>query len=171
MPITDLIPWKKKDPEREEEEGALQVRQDPYLTFQQQTNRMLDEFFQRSGLEPFSAFREGWDVFSPRVDVVETDKEIKISVELPGLEEKDIDVGLSQNVLTISGEKRQEKEEKGHNYLRAERSYGSFRRSIPLPAEVDAGKTDAVFRKGVLTVTLPKTVKEQARKRITIKAQ
>jgi len=171
MPITDLIPWKKKDPDREEAGGELQVHQDPFMTFQQQTNRMFDEFFQGSGLETFDAFREGWDAFSPRVDVVETDKEIKISVELPGLEEKDIDVGLSQNVLTISGEKRQEKEEKGHNYLRAERSYGSFRRSIPLSCPVDADKTDAVFRKGVLTVTLPKMAKVQDRKRIAIKAQ
>jgi HSP20 family protein len=105
------------------------------------------------------------------VDVVETDKEIQVAVELPGLEEKEIDVSLSPTTLTISGEKRQEKEEKGHNYVRAERSYGSFKRSIPLPSEVDASKADAVFQKGVLTVTLPKAVKAEARKRIAIKAQ
>jgi HSP20 family protein len=171
MPITDLIPWKKREPEREEREGALQVRPDPFTTFQQQMNRMFDNFFQGSGLEPFGAFGEGWDAFSPQVDVVETDKEIRISAELPGLEEKDIDVGVSRNVLTISGEKRQEKEEKGHSYLRTERSYGSFKRSIPLPSEVDASKTDAVFRNGVLTVSLPRTVKAQARKRIAIKTK
>jgi HSP20 family protein len=171
MPITDLIPWQKRDAEREEEGGAIQKPEDPFLTFEQRMNRMFDEFFQASGLEPVGAFREGWDAFSPRVDVVETDKEIKVSVELPGLEEKDIEVGLSQNVLTISGEKRQVKEEKGQNYLRAERSYGSFKRSIPLSCPVDAGKTEARFRKGVLTVTLPKAKREQARKRITIKAQ
>jgi HSP20 family protein len=122
-------------------------------------------------LAPFGAFREEWDVFNPRVDVVETDKEINLSVELPGLEEKDIDVRLSQNVLTISGQKRQVKEEKGHNYLHAERSYGSFRRSIPLSCKVDANKTDAVFHNGVLTVTLPKVEKVEARKKIAIKAQ
>jgi len=133
-------------------------------------NQMFDDFFRGSGLEPFGAFHAGWDTFSPCVDVVETNKEIKVSVELPGLEEKDIDVGLSKNVLTISGEKRPEKEEKGLNYLRAERSYGSFRRSIPLSGKVDASKADAVFKKGVLTVTLPKLVKAPARKRITIKA-
>ena len=132
---------------------------------------MFDDFFRGSGLEPFGSFRGGWDTFSPRVDVVETDKEVKISAELPGLEEKDIDLGLSQNVLTVSGQKQEEKEEKTHHYLRAERSYGSFRRSIPLPSAVDANKADAVFRNGVLTVTLPRTVKKQARKKITIKAQ
>jgi HSP20 family protein len=170
MPITDLIPWKKEDPDRAEEARALQRPEDPLLTFEQEMNRLFDDFFQDTGLAPSSALNEGWDLFSPRVDVVETDKEIKVIVELPGLEREEIDVGLSQNVLTISGEKRQEKEEKGHSYLRAERSYGSFKRSIPLPCQVDAGKTDALFRKGVLTITLPKLVKEKARRRITIKA-
>jgi HSP20 family protein len=171
MPITDMIPWKRKEPEQEQEERGLQVRQDPYLTFQQQMNRMFDDFFRDWGLEPSPAFGGGWEAFSPSVDVVETDKAIKVDVELPGLEEKDIDVSISRDVLTISGEKRQEKEEKKHNYVRTERSYGSFKRSIPLPGEVDAGKADAVFRKGVLTVTLPKAVKAQAQKKITIKAQ
>ena len=99
MAITDLIPWKKVESDRDEEERALQKRAGPLSTLEQQMNRMFDEFFRGSGLEPFGAF-------SPRVDVVETDKEIEISAELPGLEEEDIDVGLSQNVLTISGEKR-----------------------------------------------------------------
>ena len=171
MAITDLIPWKKAESDRDEEERALQRREEPLSTLEQQMDRMFDDFFRGSGLEPFGAFREGWDTFSPRVDVVETDKEIEISAELPGLEERDIEVGLSQHVLTISGEKREEKEEKGHNYLRTERSYGSFTRSIPLPSEVDVNKADDVFRNGVLTVTLPRTVKKQARKRIAIKAQ
>jgi HSP20 family protein len=171
MPITDLIPWKRREPDREEGGDELQVRQEPFLSFQEQMNRMFDDFFRGSGLEPLGAFREGWDAFSPRVEVVQTDQEIGVSAELPGLEEKDIHVGLSQNVLTISGEKTQEKETKGRNYLRAERSYGSFRRSIPLPGEVDASKADAVFRNGVLTITLPRKVKEQARKRIAIKAK
>jgi HSP20 family protein len=170
MPITDLIPWKKTEPDRAEEERALRTAEDRFLTFEQQMNRVFDDFFRGTGPEPFGAIRGGWDAFSPRVDMVETDKEIKVSVELPGLEQDEIEVGVSQNTLTISGEKRQEKEEKGHNYLRTERSYGSFERSIPLPCQVDAGKTDAVFRKGVLTISLPKAVKEKARQRIAIKA-
>ena len=171
MAITDLIPWKKRELEREDAERALAVTQDPFLTFQQSMNRLFDEFFAGTGLEPFGFSQEAWDAFSPRLDVTETDKEVTVSVELPGLEEKDVDVRLSQNVLTISGQKSREKEEKGHNFLRTERSYGSFKRSIPLPSPVDAGKVDAVFHKGVLTVTLPKVVKEESRKRIAVKPQ
>jgi HSP20 family protein len=94
-----------------------------------------------------------------------------VSAELPGMDDEDIEVSLSRDVLTISGEKKQEKEEKGRDYYRAERSYGSFRRSIPLPAEVNADKVDAVFSKGVLTITLPKTAKAEGRKRIIVKAE
>jgi len=102
------------------------------------------------------------------VDVVETDKEIRVTVELPGLDEKDINVSLARDVLTISGEKKQAKKERRGNYYRAERSYGSFRRSIQLPTQVQADKVDAVFRKGVLSITLPKTEAAQKRKKIAI---
>ena len=108
-------------------------------------------------------------MFSPRMDVSETDKEIVVSAELPGLADEDIDVSLSLGMLTISGEKKQEKEKKGRNYYHVERSYGSFQRSIPLPAEVDTNQVDAVFKKGVLTVTLPKTGAAQAGKKIAVK--
>jgi HSP20 family protein len=170
MAITDMIPWKRKESYREEGERTLAVRQDPFLTFQEQMNRVFDDFFRGSGLEGF-AFREAWDAFSPSVDIVETNKEIEVSVELPGLEEKDIDVSVSKNVLTISGEKRQEKEKRGHNYVHAERSYGSFRRSIPLAGRVDASRADALFRNGVLTVTLPRTSRAETRRRIEIRAK
>lgn len=169
MAITDLIPWKKKELEREDR--ALIVGQDPFLTFQQRMNRLFDDFFAGTGLELFGFSNEGDDLFHPRLDVTETDKDVKVSVELPGMEEKDVDVRLSQNVLTISGQKSRETEEKGHNYIRTERSYGSFQRSIPLHCPVDASRVDAVFRKGVLTVTLPKAIQEQARKRITVKTR
>lgn len=169
MPITDLIPWRKKEPVQQEEERAIQRAGDPVLAFQQEMNRLFDEFFGRSALEPFGAFREGWDAFSPRVDVAETDKEIVVSAELPGLDEKDIDVSLSNDQLVIRGVKKEEKEEQGRSYYRAERSYGSFVRSIPLPDEVEADQVNAAFTKGVLTVTLPKTGKAKTRKRIAIK--
>jgi HSP20 family protein len=138
-------------------------------SLQQDMNQLFDEFFRMSGLAPFRAFDEAWDAFSPRVDIVESAKEIKVSAELPGMEAKDIDVSLANDVLTISGEKRQEEEHKGKNYYRMERSYGSFQRSIPVPCEVDADKVDATFNKGVLTITLPKTADAQACKRISVK--
>lgn len=171
MAITDLIPWKKRQAHRRGGELALQVREDPFPTLQQQMNRMFDDFFKGSGFEPFDAFQEGWDAFTPHVDVTENDREIRVSVELPGLEEKDIDVRVSRDVLTISGKKNQEAEEKGRNYLRSERRYGSFGRSIRLPSGVDSGKVDARFRNGVLTVTLPRKSRAGDRRKIRIRAQ
>jgi HSP20 family protein len=126
MPITDLIPWKKKDPAQQEQERALERAADPLLAFRQEMNRLFDEFFGRSAFEPFGAFREGWDTFSPRVDVAETDKAIVVSAELPGLADEEIDLSLSNKELVIRGEKKAEKEVKGRSYDRAERSYGSF---------------------------------------------
>ncbi len=171
MAVTDLIPWKRKEPEGKEEEGALAVRQDPLLTLQQQMDQVFDEFFRGWGLEPFGTASEEWDLFSPRVDVAESAKEVMVSVELPGLDEEDIDVSLARDVLTIRGEKRREEEERDRNYYRAERSYGTFSRSVPLPAQVDATRVDAVFRKGVLNVTLPKAGTVKGRKRITVKSR
>ena len=170
MPITDLIPWKKKEPVQQESQDSPRDEEYPLLTFQQEVNRLFDDFFRGAALEPFGALDERWTLFSPRVDVVETDAEITVSAELPGLDDKDIEVSLSRGQLTISGEKRQEKEQRGRNYYRSERSFGSFRRSIPLPGEVLTDKVDAVFKNGVLTVTLPKK-RDKARKRITIKSR
>jgi HSP20 family protein len=165
MPISDLIPWKreKQVPVRREEEH-------PLWTFRREMDRLFDDFFGAWGGRSLAPFGEGWGAFSPQVDVTEADGEIKVSAELPGLDDEDIDVSLSNDVLTISGEKKEEKEQEGKDYYRMERSYGSFRRAIPLPAEVDADKVDAIFQKGVLTVTLPKT-DETKSKKVTVKTQ
>jgi HSP20 family protein len=130
-------------------------------------DRLLDDFFGETGLMLAS---EEWTAFSPRVDVAEDDKRVRVSAELPGLNAKDIDVNLSGDVLTISGEKKQEREERAENRYRMERSFGVFRRSIPLPCEVDADKAEAIFEKGVLTITLPKTGKAQERTSIVVKS-
>ena len=95
----------------------------------------------------------------PKMDVSETEKEFKVRAELPGMDEKDIDVSVSNEVLTIKGEKKAEKEDKKPNYYRMERSYGSFQRSIPLPSEVEKDKIKANFKKGVLNIVLPKSEK------------
>ncbi len=165
MAIKDLIPWKREEktvPVRREEER-------PTRTLQRDMNQLFDEFFKGFGIAPFRTFEGAWDAFSPRVDVAESDEQVQISVELPGMDEQDIDVSLSRDVLTISGEKKEEVEDRGKNYYRMERSYGSFRRSIPLPCEVEADKTEAAYKKGVLTVTLPKTADAKCRKRISVK--
>jgi HSP20 family protein len=100
----------------------------------------------------------------PRLDVSETEREIKVTAELPGMDEKDVNVTLEGDVLTLKGEKKAEAEEKGKNFHRVERTYGSFQRVITLPAEVDATKVTAGFKKGVLTVTLAKSPAAQTRK-------
>ena len=102
---------------------------------------------------------------------METDKGYEITAELPGLDEKNIDVKFADGILTIKGEKQEDKEEKKKDYYLHERSFGSFHRALQVPAGVDSDRIEATFRKGVLTVTLPKTVEAQkAEKKITVKA-
>ncbi len=132
----------------------------PFAAFQRDMNRLFDNFFGGFSLSPWESPERGIaQAFTPRVDVTETDREIKISAELPGMEEKDIEVSLTRDTLTIKGEKKGESEAKGRDYFRMERSYGSFTRSIPLPVEVDTSKAEATFKKGVLEINLPKTPK------------
>ena len=94
--------------------------------------------------------------FSPDMEVVETDNAIEVSTELPGIDEKDVEINISDNVLTIRGEKKFEKDEKKKSYRLVERSYGSFERSVALPRGVDASKIKAKMKKGVLKVEVPK---------------
>jgi HSP20 family protein len=155
MAIRDLIPWRRERlPVRREE-------QDPFLSLQQEWDRMLDEFFE--GQE--------WAGFAPSVDVVETDQEVKVTAELPGMEAEDVDVTVSHGTLTLKGEKKQEHQEEGEGYYRSERSYGAFQRSIPLPSTVDTEQAEAAFEKGVLTVTFAKTVTEKTRQKIAVKSK
>ena len=102
----------------------------------------------------------GWEKM-PAVDVVEKDKAYEISAELPGMDEKDIEVAVSNGILTVKGEKKETKEEKQKDYYVSERHYGSFARSFRVPEDVDASKITAKFEKGVLAVTLPKTAAAQ----------
>ena len=137
------------------------------MALRQDMDHMFDEFSRGSLPAPFD---KEWTAFDPRVDVVETDQEVKVTAELPGLDAQDVDLTLSHNVLTIKGEKKHEHEEQGENYYRAERSYGSFQRSITLPQNVETDRVEAAFDKGVLTVTLPKTAADETLK-IAVKSQ
>ena len=94
--------------------------------------------------------------FAPAADVYEDEHSITVKIEVPGIEEKDIDVRIENNTLTVQGERKIEKEEKEENYLRVERSYGSFARSFTLPNTVDASNVTADYEKGVLKITLAK---------------
>ena len=113
----------------------------------------------------FDRFLEGrWEEipglgeWTPNMDISETKDSLVAKVEVPGMDPKDIQISLQENLLTIKGEKRQEKEEKDEHYHRVERAYGVFTRSVRLPVAVDASKVTASFKNGLLTVTLPKTL-------------
>lgn len=167
MSITNLIPWK-----REKKVPVQRESDQPVETLQRDMNRLFDEFFGRSFWPaPFEWFGENAGSFIPSVDIVENDKDIQVSAELPGMTEKDVEVTLSGDLLTISGEKKDAREEKDKNYHRVERSYGAFRRSVTLPAAVNGDQVAASFNKGVLTITLPKVETGKTAKKITIKAQ
>jgi HSP20 family protein len=155
MAITDLVPWKRS-------ESRVPVRraqeQDTFIDLRSQMNRLFDEFFEGPfGLSPLSDDSNLMGSFAPRLDISETEQDITISAELPGMEPEDIQISIDRNALTISGEKKVESEEKGKRFHRVERSYGSFHRSISLPDEVDEDKIDATFKRGVLKVHLSKT--------------
>ena len=122
---------------------------------------MFDDFWG----EPWLAPRETFAGFWPQVDVTETDKEVKVCAEIPGVDAKDIDVSVEDGTLTIRGEKKYEREENEKGQYRMERSYGSFERVIALPTEVDESKAKAEFKKGVLRLTLPKRPGAQSRRK------
>jgi HSP20 family protein len=130
---------------------------DPFVAMQKEINRMFNEF----GRGWPTRFAEG--EVSPRIDVAETDTAIEVTAELPGIDEKDVDVVLRDDVLTIRGEKKSEREEKKTDFHLVERSFGSFARSIRLPFEADSEAVKANFAKGLLKVTIakPAQVKEK----------
>ncbi len=151
----------------------------PFESLRREIDRLFDDFdvgfwrspFRRSffDIEPFGRVST-WGAM-PAVDVTETDKAYEIAAELPGMDEKNIEVKLANGVLTIKGEKQEDKEEKKKDYYMRERSFGSFERSFQVPDGVDTDKIEAAFKKGVLTLTLPKTAEAQkAEKKIAVKA-
>ena len=159
MAIRDLIPWNWG-----EKNVPIKREANQPAALQGGVNNLFDNFFDNFGLTPFGREDERFNSFTPHLDVSETDTEIKVTAELPGLDENDIEVSLDRNVLTISGEKKSESEEKSENFYRMERSYGKFQRSIPLPAEVKADEVEATFKQGLLHVTLPRTEPKDVKK-------
>jgi len=161
MDFKNLIPFGKKNVEvRREEEN-------PFAVMQREMNRVFDAFNRSWGL---GAFPEYTGAFMPRLDVIEDARAFTITAELPGMSEKEIDLSISGDTLTIKGEKKEEKEDKNKNYYYSERSYGTFMRSIPLPRQVETDKVSASFKKGVLAITLPKSAAAiESTKRIDVK--
>jgi HSP20 family protein len=149
----------------------------PLSTLRREIDRLFDDIHLGSRQPPGSVFDvepfwRGELTFgkAPAVDIAEKEKEYEITAELPGMEEKDIDVKFANGMLTIKGEKKEEKEEKKKDYYLSERRYGSFQRSFAVPEGVDTDKIDASFKNGVLTVVLPKSAEARKNeKKIAIK--
>lgn len=152
----------------------------PFESLRHEIDRLFEDFdggmwrsrFGRSTFDLHPSWPRGstWAAV-PAVDIAETDKAYEITAELPGMDEKNIEVKFADGVLTIRGEKKDEKEEKKKDYYLSERSYGSFQRSFQVPDGVDTDKIEATFKKGVLSVALPKSVEAQkAAKKIDVKA-
>jgi HSP20 family protein len=162
MNMRDLIPWGRSEqttPSRYRDEA------DPFMTLHREMNRLFDDVFRGFDMAPFGGMSRmaSW----PHVEVVDNDKHVRISAELPGLEDKDVEVLMGDGVLTIRGEKKSEIEDKERAF--SERYYGRFERRIPLAWEVEENKIDASFKNGVLTVTLPKAAESRPEvKRIAI---
>ncbi len=157
--LRDLIPWSRgRDVTVRRGEEA-----NPFLALHREMNRLFDDAFRSFDLTPFGNDRAlAW----PNIEVSETDKEVKVTAELPGLSEKDVEVELVNGVLAIKGEKKTETEDKDR--LFSERFYGRFERRIPID-DVEEDKVSASFKNGVLTVTLPKAASaRQKAKRIAI---
>lgn len=161
----------------EKETARTPVARHPLQTLQGEIDKLFNNFgaswpFQRASfnLEPFWSGDATWGKM-PAVDVVEKDKVYEITAELPGMDEKSVELKVVGDMLTIRGEKQEEKEETKKGYYLSERSFGSFQRSFRIPDDVDADKIDASFKKGVLTVMLPrKPGVEKAEKKIAVKA-
>jgi HSP20 family protein len=168
MAVRDLIPWGRN---RTPVPSTMQSDEvSPFLTLHREMNRLFDDVFNRfdSGMPSVFGRLPGWSSGSwPSLEVNASDNEIRVSAELPGMDEEDIELLVDQDVLTIRGEKKSETEDKGRHF--SERYYGRFERSIALPFEVEEDKAEASFKNGVLTVTLPKSAKAQdTAKRIAI---
>ncbi len=146
----------------------------PLETLRRQINSMFNDLPIRRAaheFEPFERFFSGLPA-APAVEIVEKEKEFAIAAELPGLDEKNVEVKLANGTLTISGEKKDEREQKEKDYYFSERRYGSFKRSFRVPEGVDVEKIEASFAKGVLTIHLPKTAEAQKpEKKIDIKTK
>ncbi len=138
---------------------------DPFLTLHREMNRLFDDALRGGATQPGGA---GGALLAPHMDVSETGKDVRIQAELPGVSEKDIEVSLSDDVLTIRAEKRQERREERHGTHFSERSYGTFQRSLRLPFPVSQDQVQANFENGVLSVTLPKAQPQERSHRIPV---
>jgi HSP20 family protein len=141
---------------------------DPFLTLHREMNRLFDDVMRGGFGGPAEGGQQGGTMLVPQVNVSETSKEVCITAELPGVSEKDIDVTLDDDVVTLRAEKKFERREEKENFHFVERSFGTFQRSLRLPFPLDPEQVQARFENGVLTVTLPKTQAPERSRKIQI---
>jgi len=176
----------KKEPAKQEVGASGATAYAPLKSLRQQVDRLFDDFLEEDWLMPSTGLARIWDLpllrsrgidmrrlmESPRTDMSESASEYELSVELPGMNEKDIEVTVKDNMITLKGEKKSERETKEKDYHIAERSYGSVRRTFSMPSDVDPNKVKASFSKGVLTVHLPKTKEARSKtQKIEVKGE
>lgn len=159
----NLIPWRHK---RESKDVAVAERH-PLARLRNEMDQMFERFWEDPWSADLANIWPSGQALGLRINLAETDNEVTVTAEVPGIDPKDVDIKVSGNMLTIQGEKKEEKEDKKKNYHYVERSYGSFHRSIQLPTSVDPSKVDASYKDGILTVTLAKHEKAKS-KRITV---
>lgn len=165
MSVRDLIPWGRSNsrapaPYREEDRS-------PFLSLHREMNRVFDDFFRDFDMRLPTMGNASLSAVWPQIELAETGKEITVTAELPGMDEKDVQLLVEDGMLTLKGEKRSETEDKDRQV--SERYYGRFERHIPLGTEIQPDKAEARFKNGVLTVTLPKNpVAQPKAKRIAI---
>lgn len=172
MDIKKWVPWNWFNKEEEDAGKTVPIKHkgaheqagmltSPLQQFHREIDRLFDQVYRGVGLAPFGFDRPvlphlGAGMLKPTLDLGASDKEYTITVEIPGVDEKDVKLEIVNDTLTIRGEKKQETEEKEKNYYRMERSYGSFQRMLSLPQDADQNGVRAIFKNGVLTVTLPR---------------
>jgi HSP20 family protein len=168
MKIKDLVPWARKDVAARPDDDRNS--ENPLAMLQREMNTLFEGFWSRFG-KTLGEPDWPWGHAEARSDVVQTDTAVEISIELPGMTIDDVEVTVTDDMLSVKGEKKVERQEEKRGYYLSERSYGAIWRTIPLPPGVDGEKAEASFRNGVLTVRLPQTPEAQARVRhVEVKA-
>jgi len=163
MDVKKFVPWNWFNKEEEESGKPMPFAvtdkqiQSPLQQLHSEMDKLFDQAFKGFGVHPFGFGRVApAELFKPTLDLSASEKQYTVNVEIPGVDEKDIQLEIADDTLVIKGEKKQESESKDNSFYRIERSYGSFRRMLSLPEDADRENVSAAFKKGVLTVTIPR---------------
>ncbi|HZD53240.1 MAG TPA: Hsp20/alpha crystallin family protein [Woeseiaceae bacterium] len=171
MALGEMVPWRWGNLRGAREDKTFENFRSDITSLHREMDRLFENLWSEGFAYPLLSEHWARPEVIPQLDISEDDTTYAVKIDLPGMEEKDVDVTLSDRVLTIRGKKEEDKEAKEKNFYRRERAFGSFRRSIEIPSATDVSKIEASFHAGVLTIQLPKTKEAQDKvKRIEVKA-